>query len=144
MLPRKATVFSAPILLLFTPLSLAISGIDYPLTIYDSDFFHFLHPRMQSDAPTDRLSAYRLVQKKRTVLLSTSLGWLTAAGQKLSLNLAPFLLLNPVHCLLWQKDVDCQTRISWSRRRLLCAHCYVSKPPSLSQSVLLFATSLLF
>ena len=39
---------------------------------------------------------YRLVQKKGTVLLSTSLAWLAAAGQKLSLNLAPFLLLNPV------------------------------------------------
>ena len=36
---------------------------------------------------------YRVVQKKVTVLLSTSLA---AARQKLSLNLAPFLLLNPV------------------------------------------------
>ena len=41
---------------------------------------------------------YRVVQKKGTVLLSTSLVWpAVAAGQKLSLNLAPFLLLNPVH-----------------------------------------------
>ena len=34
--------------------------------------------------------------EKGTVLLSTSLVWLAAARQKLSLNLAPFLLLNPV------------------------------------------------
>ena len=39
---------------------------------------------------------YRLVQKKGTVLVSTSLAWPAAAGQKLSLKLAPFLLLNPV------------------------------------------------
>ena len=43
------------------------------------------------------LCIYRVVQKKGTVLLSTSLWWLAATGQKLSLNLAPFLLLNPVH-----------------------------------------------
>ena len=39
---------------------------------------------------------YRLVQKKGTVLLSTSLAWLAAASQKLSLNLEPFIFLNPV------------------------------------------------
>ena len=37
------------------------------------------------------------MQKKGTVLLSTSLAWLAAAGQKLSRNLARFILLNPVH-----------------------------------------------
>ena len=36
---------------------------------------------------------YRVVQKKETVLKRL---WLAAARQKLSLNLAPFLLLNPV------------------------------------------------
>ena len=41
------------------------------------------------------------MQNKGTVMLSTSLAWpavqwLAAAGQKLSLNLAPFLFLNPV------------------------------------------------
>ena len=39
---------------------------------------------------------YRLMQKKGTVLLSTSLPWPAVAGQKLSHNLAPFLLLNTV------------------------------------------------
>ena len=34
--------------------------------------------------------------EKGTVLLSTSLAWPAAAGPKLSLNLAPILLLNPV------------------------------------------------
>ena len=41
----------------------------------------------------------RVGQKKGTVLLSNSLAWplwLAAAGQKISLNLAPFLLLNTV------------------------------------------------
>ena len=45
------------------------------------------------------VDVYRVVQKKETVLLSTSLAcqlWLAAAEQKLSLNLAPFLLLDPV------------------------------------------------
>ena len=44
---------------------------------------------------------YRLGQKKGTVLLSTSLAWLAAVRQKLSLNLTPFLLLNPVLLILW-------------------------------------------
>ena len=42
-------------------------------------------------------SNYRVVQKKGTVLLSTSLAWLAAAGQKLPLNFAPFLLPCAVH-----------------------------------------------
>ena len=50
------------------------------------------------DYPSDVI--YRVVKKKGTVLLSTTLAWLrlwlAAARQKLSLNLAPFLLLNPV------------------------------------------------
>ena len=64
-----------------------------------------------------KLKANRRVQrvqacaKKGTVLLSTSLAWplwLAAARQKLSLNLAPFLLLNPVHVLLCSTELGKQ------------------------------------
>ena len=62
-----------------------------------------------------RADKYRLVQKKGTVLLRTSLAWPAvagaAAGQKLSLNLAPFLLLNPVHCNV-QPPKNCLRRLS--------------------------------
>ena len=50
---------------------------------------------------------YRPVQKKGTVLLSTSLAWPAEARQKLSLNLTPFLLLSPVDILLIQHHLHC-------------------------------------
>ena len=59
----------------------------------------------QGPQPT-QVELYRVVHKKGTVLLSTSLAWLAAAGQKLSLNLAPFLLLNPVGVVILALDTD--------------------------------------
>ena len=46
--------------------------------------------------PPRPTNTYRPVQIKATALLSTRLAWLAAAGQKLSLSLAPFNLINPV------------------------------------------------
>ena len=50
------------------------------------------------------------MQKKGTVLLSTAWhgrDWLAAAGQELSRNLAPFLLLNPVFSAKRTASVKC-------------------------------------
>ena len=61
---------------------------------YDGTYTNYKHLHYECTE-----TVYRLVQKKGLFCLEPAWRgrlWLAAAGQKLSLNLAPFLLLNPV------------------------------------------------